>query len=98
MSERGLQTVYKYPIYPRVSKNYSDDEFVNIHDGSQGGSQWTCFIMKDNKSYDFGSLGGPPGKNQQNQLPKPRTYHSYEIQDIYSELCGSFCLYFFLFN
>ena len=43
--------VYNYPIYPRGSKIYSDGGFVNIDDGSQGGTHWTFFIVKDNKSY-----------------------------------------------
>ena len=29
---------------------YSDKGFVNINKGSQGGTHWTCFIIKDNKS------------------------------------------------
>ena len=36
MNESQLQRVYKYPIYPRDSKIYSDKRFVNINNGSQG--------------------------------------------------------------
>ena len=32
MNESDLQRVYKYPIYPRDSKLYSDKGFVNIDD------------------------------------------------------------------
>ena len=60
-----------------------------------GGSHWTCFIVKDNKSYYFDSFGGQPDKFLLNQLPKPLIYHNYKIQDINSKLCGSYCLYFF---
>ena len=49
MNESELQKIYNYPIYPRHSKIYSDKGFVNIDDGSQGGTHWTCFIVKDNK-------------------------------------------------
>ena len=42
-----------YPIYPIASKIFSDKGFVNIDNGSQGGTHWTCFIIKDNKSYYF---------------------------------------------
>ena len=38
MNESQLQTVYIYPIYPRDSKIYSDRGFVNIDDGSMGGT------------------------------------------------------------
>ena len=37
---------YNYPIYPRDSKTNSDKGFVNIDNGSQGGTHWTCFIVK----------------------------------------------------
>ena len=95
MNESQLQKVYNYPIYPRDSKIYSDKGFVNIHNGSQGGTHWTCFIIKDDKSFYFDSFGGQPDKFLRNQLPKPIINHNYKIQDTNSRLCGSYCLYFF---
>ena len=95
MDESQLQKIFNYPIYPRDSKLYSDKGFVNIDNGSQGGIHWTCFIVKDNKSYYFDSFGGQPDKFFPKQLPKPIIYHNYKIQDINSRLCGSYCLYFF---
>ena len=59
-----------------------------------GGTQWTCFIVKDNKSYYFDSFGVQPDKFFLKQLPKPIINHNYKIQDINSNLCGSYCLYF----
>ena len=61
MNESQLQKVYNYHIFPRDSKIYSDKRFINIDNGSQGGTHWTCFIVKDNKSY-FDSFGGQPDK------------------------------------
>ena len=58
MNKLELQRVYDYPIYPRDSKICSDRGFVNIDNGSMGRSHWTCFIVKDNKSYYFDSFGG----------------------------------------
>ena len=55
MNETELQKIYKYKIYPRDSKTYSDKGFVNIDNGSGGGTHWTCFIVKDNKS-DFNQI------------------------------------------
>ena len=95
MNEYQLRKIYNYNIYPRDSKIYSDKGFVNIDNGSMGGTHWTCFYIKDNKSYYFDSFGGQPDKYLLNQLPKPIIYHKYKIQDINSKLCGSYCLYFF---
>ena len=95
MNESQLQKVYNHPIYPKGSKIYSDRGFVNIDNGSTGGSHWTCFYIKDNKSFYFDSFGGQPDKFLPKQLSKPILYHNYKIQDINSKLCGSYCLYFF---
>ena len=59
------------------------------------GSHWTAFYVKNNKSFYFDNFGGQPDKFLLNQLPKPIINHNYKIQDIYSKLCGSYCLYFF---
>ena len=95
MNESQLQRVYNYSIYPRDSKIYSDKGFVNIGNYQNGGSHWCAFYIKDNKSYYFDSFGGQPDKFLLKQLPKPIIYHNYIIQDINSQLCGSYCLYFF---
>ena len=95
MNDSQLQKIYIYPMYPRESKIYSDKGFVNIDNVSQGGSHWVCFVVKDNKSYYFDSFGGQPDKFLLKQLPKPIIYHKSKIQDFDSQLCGSYCLYFF---
>ena len=95
VNESQLQRVYNYHIYPRDSKIHSDKGFENLDNGSQDGTNWTCFIVKDNKSFYFDSYGGTPDKFILNQLPKPILYHNYKIQDINSKLWGSYCLYFF---
>ena len=46
MNESQLQKSYNDPIYPRVSKTYSDKRFVNIDNGSMGGSHRVCCIVK----------------------------------------------------
>ena len=91
MNESQLQKLYNYPIYPRDSKINSDKGFVNIDNGSQGGTHWTCFIVKDKKSYCFDSFGGQPDRCLLTQLTRPKTYHNYKIQDENSKLCGSDC-------
>ena len=87
--------VCNYPIQPRDSKTYYDNGFVNIANGSMGGTQWTSFILKDNKSSCLDSFGSQPDKSLLSQLPKPIINHNYKIQDIHSKLCGSYCLSFF---
>ena len=95
MNKSQLQRVFIYHIYPRDSRIYSDKGFIKIDNGSTGGSHWTCFIVKDNKSYYFDSFGRSPDKFLVEQLPKPIIYHNYKIQDINSTLCGPYFLYFF---
>ena len=95
MNESQIQKYHKYPIYPRDLKINSDKGFVNIDNGSQGGTHWCCFIMKDNKSFYFDSFGGQPDKFLLNELPKPIIHHILKNQDVNSRLCGSYCLYFF---
>ena len=46
MNESELQRVYSHFISPRGSMIYSDKGFLNIDNGSMGGSHWTCFIVK----------------------------------------------------
>ena len=50
----------KRVFFPRDSKINSDKRFVNIDNGSQGGSHWTCFLIKDKRYYYFASFGGAP--------------------------------------
>ena len=95
MNESELQRIYKYPFYPRDSKIHSDRGIINIGNYENGGSHWCAFYIKDNKSFYFDSFNGAPDKFLLNQLPKPIVYHNYKIQNIYSKLCGSYCLYFF---
>ena len=95
MNGSELQRVYNYKIYPRDSILTKDKGFVNIDDGSTGGSHWVCFVVKDNKSYCFGSFGCNPDKFLPNQLPRPIIYHNYKIRGNKCKFCGSYCLYFF---
>ena len=62
MNKFQLQKIYNYPVYPRASKVYSDSGFVNIDNGSQSGTHWTSFLVKDNKSFYSDSFGGAPDK------------------------------------
>ena len=89
-NDPDLQGVYNYEKYPRGSKINSDKSFVLLDIGSQGGTHWICFIVKDNKSYYFGNFGGKLDKFSLNQLPKPILYRNYETQGINSKLCGSY--------
>ena len=85
MNESQLQKIFKYPIYPRDSKIFSDKGFVNIDNGSKMGTHCVCYIVKDKISYYFDSFGGSADKFLLNQLPKPILYHNYKIQGITSK-------------
>ena len=89
LSQSDLQRVNNYPIYPRGSETYSDKGVVNIDNGEQGGTHWTCLYITDNKSYQFKIFGCQSDKSLLKQLPKALIYHNYKIQDISSKLCGS---------
>ena len=76
MNESELHRVYRYPIYTRDSKVYSDRGFLNIDNGSQGGTHWTRFYIKYKISYYFDSFGGQPDKFLLNHLLKLIIYHN----------------------
>ena len=76
MNKSQLQRVYNFPIHPRDPKIYSDRGFVNIDSGEQNGTHWTCFIVKDNKSYYSDSYGGQSDIFLLKQLHKPIIYHN----------------------
>ena len=97
MNESELRRVHIYKNYPTDGIITTNKGFVTINNGRMGGTHWTCFIIKDNKSYYFDSLGGAPDKFLLNQSHKSIINHNYKIQEKYSKLCGSFCLYFFHF-
>ena len=94
LTESEVQRVYIFPIYPGDSEKYSKKGFVIFDKGSMNGTHWTCFYIKDDKSYYLDSFGGAPDKFLLKQLPKPIIYHKYKIQDINSRLSDSYCLYF----
>ena len=81
MNETQILKIYNCIIYPRDSKIYSNQGFVNIDNGSMGGTDWVCFIVKDNKSFYFDSVRRAPDKFLLNQLPKRIIYHNYKKQE-----------------
>ena len=70
-----IQRYYIYPVCPRDSKIDSDKDFNDIDNGSMGGSHWSCFYIKDNKSFYFDSFGTTPDNFLLKQLPKPVICH-----------------------
>ena len=85
LNESEIQRNYKDKIYPRDSISTTNKRFVNIDDGSQGGSHWTCFMVKGKKSYYFDTFGSQPDNFSLSQLPKPIINHNYKLRDINSE-------------
>ena len=106
MNESGLQNFFMYLIHHRDSKITTDKLFINIDNGSMGGTPWTCFYSKDKadsmshtgsakKSFYFDSFGGQPDKFLLNHLPQPITYQNFKFQIKNSIICGSYCLHSF---
>ena len=62
MSGSEFTNVYNFPFYPRDSKIHTNKGLVNIDNGSMGGTDWTCFDMKDINSLYFDSFNCPPEK------------------------------------
>ena len=52
-----MKVVYNFCVYPRESKVITTKKFVIIKKSGMGGTQWTCFYIKDSKSYTFDSFG-----------------------------------------
>ena len=92
MNENDLQIIYNYPVHPRVLKITTDKGFKYIDNGSLGGTHWTCFYIKDNKTYFFDSLGRALDKFLLNQLLKLVIYHNYNKQDINCTFCEVYSL------
>ena len=90
LEKLSLANIKGVKIYPRDSQIKTTKGICNIDNGSQGGTHWVAF---EGSSY-FDSFGGPPDQWLIKQLPKPIIYHNYIIQDIYSKMCGTYCLYF----
>ena len=75
-NESQSQKIFNYSMYPTDSKRYSDKRFINIENGSMGGTHVTFFYIKGNKSYYFDSFEVQSDKFLFNQLPEPIIYHN----------------------
>ena len=95
MTETDLEKVYKFSTYPRETKISTNKRFVNMDNGSFGGTNWNCFYVKDNKLYYFDTFGVGPVKFLLQQILKPMTFHKHKIQNMNSKLCGTYSSYLF---
>ena len=95
MNQSVFQRVYTYLTYPRDSTITTNTGFVNIDNGSLGGTHRVCLILKDNKSFYCDSFAEQPDEILLKQLPKPKIYQSFKIQQMNSRFCRYNCLNFF---
>ena len=86
---------YNFPIYRKGSGETTKTGLKNIDNRQMGGTHWTCFYIKHNRSIFFDSFGGQPDTFLPNQLPESIIYQNHEIQDIKSRLRGTYCFQFF---
>ena len=71
IKESELRKFCYYSIFSRDSTRTTNQTFVDINNGSLGGTQLTWFYIKDNKSFNFVSFGGFPDKFSLQRIPKP---------------------------
>jgi len=71
------------------------DEYGNL----LGGSHWVALYIEHQKAFFFDSFGKPPPSDIQLFLKRfiPYKYNKKHIQNIRSEVCGYYCLYFLWF-
>lgn len=58
------------------------------------GTHWTAAFIEKGKSCYFDSFGFPAPVQVVNFLTKPIVWSNHHIQNITSEVCGYYCLYF----
>ena len=69
-------------ICPRVSVIQLGKRFVILINGRLGGTHWTFFPVKANKSYYFLSFGVSADKYLLHHLPKPVIFDNFKVQNI----------------
>ena len=77
MTESDFQRVYTTSILPRDSIMSTDKAFVSFDIGQTGGTHWTRFYKKYNKSFCFGSFCGQLDEVLLQQSPKPLNCQNY---------------------
>lgn len=55
---------------------------------------WVCLEVEKNKVYYFDSFGTPPPTEISKKTKLPIYYNDKQIQDIDTNFCGQYCLYF----
>ena len=91
MEENGLTRKLNVSVYTRDSKTITPQRLVNIDNGEQSGTHWTCFQMKN---IFFDSIEVSPEKISPEQVSKSIVSDNYNIQNINTRLCGLNCSYF----
>ena len=69
----------------------------NLEPSYMGGSHWISTYAKDNVINYFDSFGLPPFQEMVNHAKKKNLtllHQNQQIQNLYSNTCGYFCLYF----
>jgi hypothetical protein len=74
--------------------NMQDD--LDVNGNENPGTHWTCFLIDKKQACYFDAFGCVPPRQVQEFLKpyKPFPYNTKEIQNITSEVCGYYCLYF----
>jgi len=86
--------VYSKNTLPSKRKN--GYYIVNMDDDKKGhnGTHWVMMYISSNGSKYFDSFGVPPPHQIYDYMIKPIEMGNIQIQDLNSDCCGWFCMYF----
>lgn len=97
-----LVGVFSKDQLPYKNQRVSGCYIVNLQDeysvdgGDNAGTHWVCFFLEGKKACYMDPFGVIMPRQVQEFLSdlKPYPYNQKQIQDIESEVCGWYCLYF----
>ena len=95
---KNFETCYSKDQIPLIENNKS--LISNLENSDQKGSHWCSLLRKNNDIFVFDSFGVGHVPNNLYKIYKNYNIiiNIYKIQDIQSNLCGSFCVLFCLYK
>ena len=84
---------------PPIPSTHASSSIINYHRDDQPGSHWCCYYNHPDEAFVswFDSYGLPPSdriKRWLRKTSKPILYSTSRIQNITSNRCGYYCMYF----
>ena len=97
-NSKNFEGCYSKDQIPLIENNKSLT--FNLENSDQSGSHWVGLSRKNNDIFVFDSFGIGPASNKLYKIYKNYNIitNIYRIQDINSNLCGMFCVFFCLYK